>query len=138
MNNSISLLLGAGFSAPMGYPIGSDLNDKLLNFTTNKTAFSSDGRLVVSTNGKKPDFGYTNSYDTNCDFLLDLIKYYNQQIKQFDYEEFYDYLVDRAKSDEEAKKATNKYLRYDDYDQLIYGSKSIYNQLISFHLKDKR
>lgn len=29
---SISVLLGAGFSAPMGYPVGNGLNKELLNF----------------------------------------------------------------------------------------------------------
>ena len=29
---SISFLLGAGFSAPMGYPIGNDMNESLLDF----------------------------------------------------------------------------------------------------------
>ena len=31
---SVSLLLGAGFSAPMGYPIGNVMNDGLLNLMT--------------------------------------------------------------------------------------------------------
>ena len=29
---SISILLGAGFSAPIGYPIGNDMNESLLDF----------------------------------------------------------------------------------------------------------
>ena len=29
---SVSILLGAGFSAPRGYPIGNDMNKRLLNF----------------------------------------------------------------------------------------------------------
>lgn len=29
---SIAILLGAGFSAPKGYPIGNDMNENLLNF----------------------------------------------------------------------------------------------------------
>lgn len=29
---SISILLGAGFSAPKGYPIGNEMNENLLNF----------------------------------------------------------------------------------------------------------
>jgi hypothetical protein len=29
---SISILLGAGFSAPKGYPIGNDMNEGLLHF----------------------------------------------------------------------------------------------------------
>ena len=30
---SISILLGAGFSAPKGYPIGNDMNEGLLQIT---------------------------------------------------------------------------------------------------------
>ena len=37
---SISILLGAGFSAPMGYPIGNELNEKLLNFEHKNVFFS--------------------------------------------------------------------------------------------------
>lgn len=53
---SISLLLGAGFSAPMGYPIGNDLNERLLNFDDEDVDFAPSGELAISTDGQKPQF----------------------------------------------------------------------------------
>ena len=60
---SISFLLGAGFSAPKGYPIGNQLNEKLLTCTGDNFAFSPSGTLVVNNDGTKPDLGYKNQYD---------------------------------------------------------------------------
>ena len=53
---SVSLLLGAGFSAPMGYPIGNDMNDGLLNFNDSTRDFSPAGNLATSMDGRKPMF----------------------------------------------------------------------------------
>ena len=53
---SISFLLGAGFSAPKGYPIGKKLNEELLNFDDSKLDFSPDGYLATSNDGTKPKF----------------------------------------------------------------------------------
>lgn len=137
MTNSISILLGAGFSAPIGYPIGSALNKNLLNLTTDLIGFSPDGRLTYSSDGKKPDFGYKTSYDIEFEFCIDLIKYYNKKIKLFDYEEFYDYLLDDASNDKDAEKVASQYLFGRDFNQLIFGLKNIYNQLVLYHLKDR-
>lgn len=53
---SVSILLGAGFSAPMGYPIGNDMNKRLLNFDDSTLDFAPCGSLAASTNGTKPIF----------------------------------------------------------------------------------
>ena len=42
---SISILLGAGFSAPKGYPIGNDMNEGLLHFNDKALDFSPCGNL---------------------------------------------------------------------------------------------
>lgn len=137
MGESISFLLGAGFSAPKGYPVGNSLNDKLLKLTNEWISFSPDGRLTVSTDGTKPNFGYKTSYDIEFEFCLVLIKYYNSNVKCFDYEEFYDYLLGEAFADKEAERlATIYYLNSSDYSQLIAAMVNIYNQLISYHIKD--
>jgi hypothetical protein len=136
MTNSISILLGAGFSAPIGYPIGNTLNKNLLNLTTDLIGFSPDGRLTFSSDGKKPDFGYKTSYDIEFEFCIDLIKYYKEKIKLFDYEEFYDYLLDDASNDKNAEKVASQYLFGREFNQLIFGLKNIYNQLVLYHLKD--
>ena len=74
-NNSISILLGAGFSAPMGYPIGNKLNELIGNCGSDVFAFHSSGTLVFNRDGSRPDFGYKTSYDTQFDFLIDLINF---------------------------------------------------------------
>ena len=53
---SVSILLGAGFSAPMGYPIGNDMNNGLLNFDESSLDFAPCGTLVSSTDDTKPKF----------------------------------------------------------------------------------
>ena len=108
---SISFLLGAGFSAPKGYPIGNQLNEKLLTCTGD-----------------------------NFDFCTDLIRYYNDNIKSFDYEEFYDYLKNDAHKDPalvaffKAKKYNGGKAKLNDY---LFQIDNIFNQLISFYLEDK-
>lgn len=53
---SISFLLGAGFSAPMGFPIGNDMNESLLDFDDSILDFAPCGSLATSTDGTKPTF----------------------------------------------------------------------------------
>lgn len=80
MNKSVSFLLGAGFSAPMGYPVGNVLNNLLLNCTGDDFAFHTNGELCVSNGGKKPDFGYKTSYDFEFDFCRDLMHHFNKKM----------------------------------------------------------
>jgi len=138
---SISLLLGAGFSAPMGYPIGNQLNITLLNCTGDDFAFSSAGELCVCKDETKPDLGFKNSYDWYFDFCKDAIHYYNDNIKTFDYEEFYDYLQDEAQSDEGLKDIFEKgsYSKSDieNFDRYASQIDNIYNQLVAFYLEDE-
>lgn len=136
MDNSISILLGAGFSAPMGYPTGNSLNEKLANLKTDKFVFSPDGSLAISEDGKKPRFWNKTTYDYDFEYCLELFKYYSDKKGSFDYEEFYDYLLDEAKKDKGAQKLAERYLDSREYFQLISGLKNIYNQLVSHFLKD--
>lgn len=133
---SISILLAAGFSAPKGYPVGNTLNESLTKLDTSKISFSPDGRLAVSIDGNKPDFGYRTSYDLEFEFCLDLIKHYNQKKGNFDYEEFYDYLLEEAVNDKEAEDLATDYLKNKDYFQIIFALRNIYNQLVAYFLKD--
>jgi len=133
---SISILIGAGFSAPKGYPIGDNLNSNLLNLTTDLISFSPDGSLAISTDGTKPDFGGKTSYDIQFEFCLELINHFNKKKGKFDYEEFYDYLLDEAINDKEAEAIAEPYLENSEFSQLVYGLKNIFNQLVSYHIKD--
>jgi len=139
MEKSISFLLGAGFSAPAGYPIGNALNQKLLNCTGDEFAFNSDGRIMFRTDGKKPTIGYKTSYDFEFDFCRDLIQYFNKIKGYFDYEEFFDFFVDDAKTDSGVIDffQTSSYGQEKDLTQLLFAIKNIYNQLITYYLKDE-
>ena len=58
---SISFLLGAGFSAPMGYPIGNQLNKRLQNYRRYSVGISSNGNLFFL-NPNQQDNSVGNSY----------------------------------------------------------------------------
>ena len=138
MDKSLSFLLGAGFSAPIGYPIGKDLNEALLNCTGDSFAFHTSGVLCVSTDGRKPDFGYKTSYDFEFNFCRDLIHHFNEVKGYFDYEEFYDFFNHDAKDDSEVEALfkANNYGVQKDLRQMLHATKNIYNQLVSHYLVD--
>ena len=133
MNKSISLLLGAGFSAPMGYPVGSQLKDKLLSLNHNNFEVES-GMLhpkennQVPSNHKPEDFIYF--------FCIDMINHFKQQRGDFNYEEFYDYLIEEAKTDKALKTLAQPYSSIFGKDSLIDQSLKIYNQLVAYFIKD--
>lgn len=138
MKQSISILIGAGFSANVGYPVGSQLNDLLTKCTGDEFAFHTDGTLIISTDGKKPNIGYRTSYDMQFSFCLELIKFYNETNNGFDYEEFYDFLKDAAAKNEKVKAIAEPYLKdYNSVEDLLYYLDNIYAQLIDYYLKDK-
>jgi hypothetical protein len=140
MPKSVSILLGAGFSAPQGYPIGNELNKKIENCSINDFSFHSSGTLVITTDGKKPDFGYKTSYDIEFEFCLELIKYYKEKNGDFDYEMFYDYLKDNPAKDPEviriAEKLEGKSQISRTPFQLVKALDNIYNQIIGYYLVD--
>lgn len=85
----IAFLLGAGFSVPAGYPTAGKLNTLIANCNFGNIGFSPSGKLCISNDGNKPNFGYRISYDDYYDFLKDVIvaycnNYCNGQF--FDYE----------------------------------------------------
>lgn len=137
MAGSISILLGAGFSAPMGYPIGSTLNDTLSKVTINDFSCYTDGRLIAAKDGVKPNFGWKNDFDYKYEFCLELIRIFNERHGYFDYEEFFDYLVHDMRNHPEAQELGKNFLRRDDsVDHLFTGMTHIYTQLVAFYIKD--
>jgi hypothetical protein len=102
---SISMLLGAGFSAPMGYPVGNGLNEELLNFDDNLVDFAPSGELAISTDGQKPQFqlyGIRNYHQKRFEFCQRLIhEYYVAHDNMFDYELFYDFITSRDEAMQE-------------------------------------
>jgi hypothetical protein len=138
MAESLSFLLGAGFSASMGYPIGNTLNNLLLKCTGDEFAFHTSGVLAVSDSRRKPDFGDKSSYDLSFDFCIELIHYFNLKKGYFDYEEFFDFIIEGALQDPEVGKIAVPYLKqFGNIKQLVFSLKNIYNQLVSYYIKDQ-
>lgn len=139
MNKSISILLGAGFSAPIGYPIGNDLNNLLLNCKNDNHVFCSSGTLVVMSDGSTPDIGYKTSYGFEYDFCIRLIEYFNEIKGYFDYEEFYDFIKYELKENQEIENIGKPFLSpyHDTVKNLISGLINIYTQLVSYYLVDR-
>lgn len=136
MEDSVSILLGAGFSAPMGYPVGNDLNKFILNCKGDEFGFSTGGSLCTSIEGGKPNFGFTTSMDHEFSFCLEMIKYFNTK-KDFDYEEFYDFLKDEAMSDPKVSEIAQPYLdRHSSVEGLLLNLDNVLCQVISYYLKD--
>lgn len=135
---SISFLLGAGFSAPMGYPIGERLNKLLLDCDGNDFAFHTSGSLMPPHNGEKVNIGYKTSYDYEYDFCRDLINLFNKRLGYFDYEKFFDFFKTEASQDPEVKELYDpqKYNTQKTLDQMLYAMSRIFNQLVSYFLKD--
>lgn len=138
MINNISILLGAGFSANKGYPVGNTLNKLLLNCDLNLIGFHTGGGLMVSTDGKKPSVGYKTSYDINAEFCIEMFKLFNSKAGYFDYEEFYDFLKDKAEEDGDVQTLASKYFgsHFSKVNDLLFGCDNILNQLISYYIKD--
>lgn len=136
MPESISFLLGAGFSAPMGYPIGNELNEALLNCTVKDFCFSSDGRLCIPEKGWEP--GYRTHFDLEFEFCLDLIQFYRTRTNYFDYEEFYDFFMGKANQDPDVEALYKKknYGTERDVRQMLSAMRTIYSQLIAHFLVD--
>ena len=133
---SVAFLLGAGFSIPMGYPTGSDVNHGILSFDEQPVAFSPAGELESGTDGTKPDFGYQNIYDKGFSLCKELIAAYNQKSTFFDYEQFMDVLQSRDLSTEYAS-IFDKYV--DDFNttySLAGRLPDIYSQMVAHLLKD--
>ena len=70
MSKSISFLLGAGFSAPMGYPIGEELNKKLLTSSSETFGFTTAGSLYTKNEYQKLAPVNRTSYDFEFDFWV--------------------------------------------------------------------
>ena len=75
-STSISFLIGAGFSAPKGYPTGRTLNSLILNSKNENIAFHTSGSLVINKDGTKPDLVHRSSHQIEFEFFYELLEYY--------------------------------------------------------------
>lgn len=139
---SISILLGAGFSAPMGYPIGNDMNNGLLNFDESSLDFAPCGTLASSTDGTKPKFqmdGVLNNHQKHFIFCKRLIKEYTETHNDmFDYEQFYDFIKSGEAKQERYQRLCDDLLDdCESYEYYLSNVSHIYNQMAAHLLKDK-
>lgn len=140
---SISILLGAGFSAPIGYPIGNDINENLLSFDDRAIDFSPDGTLATSKDGTKPIFqvnGVLNTHQKIFTFCKRLIKEYSEaHAGKFDYENFYDFIkTEEVKQDRYKKLCDDLYENNENYEYYLCNVPHIYNQMVAHLLKDRK
>lgn len=91
MSKTYTFIIGAGFSASIGLPLGKKLNDMMLEADNLPIGFSTSGELMVNKDGTKPDIGFKTSYDETSSFGVKLMRHYYKALKNFDYEGFYDY-----------------------------------------------
>lgn len=133
---SVAFLLGAGFSIPMGYPTGSEVNKGILTFDEQSVAFSPAGELATNKYGTKPDFGYTNGYDKAFSLCKELIAAYSKTVEEFDYERFMDVL--RSKNlYTEYSFIFDKYITDTESEYYLMGNlPDIYSQMVAHLLKD--
>lgn len=139
---SISILLGAGFSAPKGYPIGNGMNNGLLNFGDKEVDFSLSGELAVSVDGQKPQFqleGVYNVHQKYFVFCKRLIKEYAKAHNgEFDYELFYDFIKsDEAKEPRYRALCDDLLSDTESFENYLFNISHIYNQMAEHLLKDR-
>lgn len=135
-SKSISILLGAGFSAPMGYPIGNQLNESLQNYRRYPAGISPDGKLYFR-NSDQIDCTVGNPYSVYLECCISLVEEYSKW-NQFDYEVFFEFLAQKEYLREPpyldvCKSFTNDAIAIDDISSNI---EAIYNQMVSSLLKD--
>lgn len=134
--NTISILLGAGFSAPMGYPIGNQLNERLQNFREYHVGVSPDGKIFQLSDKQETPF-YGNPYNTYLDCCIRLIEQYSKN-NTFDYEDFFEFLSQKKYLSEVTylevcESFTTETITID---CLSSNIQEIYNQMVAYLLKD--
>lgn len=133
---SVTFLLGAGFSIPMGYPTGAAVNKSILDFVNQPVAFSPAGEMATGINGTKPDFGYENNYDKEFSLCKELIEAYNKKVDEFDYEQFMDVLRSKDLYVDYAS-IIDKYVSDTVTPYSLAGNlPDIYSQMVAHLLKD--
>lgn len=132
---TISLLLGAGFSQPMGYPMGKEVNDLLTNFDFKHTDISSTGLLFPCSERNMP----YSQYHRNFEFCHRIIDYYTKcHNGNFDYEEFIDFIHSKDIYDKQYVDNTKGVIKSnEDYAKFVFGMENIVAQMIESVIKDK-
>ena len=78
----LSLIVGAGFSAPAGYPTSSELKERLLSLNKGSLYYSFFGEI------SQIDAPVPSSFLAEIDLCIDLMHYYADKRWHFYYKEF--------------------------------------------------
>lgn len=135
MKDSIAMLLGAGFSAPMGYPIGNQLNERLQNYRRYPASISPNGKLYFR-NSDQVDCTVGNQYSVYLECCISLVEEYSKW-NQFDYEVFFEFLAQKEYLREPTyldvcKSFTNDAITINGISSNI---EAIYNQMVKYMTK---
>ena len=136
MKESISMLLGAGFSAPMGYPIGNQLNERLKNYRQYSVGISPAGKLYFL-NTEQKDNCIGNPYNVYLKCCIRLVEEYSKR-NYFDYEVFFEFLAQKEYLSnpiylDVCKSFTNDTLTIAN---IASNIDAVYNQMVSSLLRD--
>lgn len=140
MKDSISLLLGSGFSVSDGYPTGYKLNEFISKIQYDDIILNSDGSAFIDIKDKYPNNWMSKPQRV---FFERLLNYYKSIIKkknrEFDYEKFYDFYKNLQRNPEHDtgfKKLCEEYTQ-EYYPHFISNPRTyllnfdtIYNQII--------
>jgi hypothetical protein len=143
-----SLLLGAGFSVNKGYPTADKLNEKILKVNLENYSVKNDGTLTKVNSSEEDPFSYLPSA-LSKNFMVKLIELFENEEGPFDYEKFYDYIVNPKLKESQAFQSTtdafrkkcgidSKEIPFDFQDnRLLEKSITLLIQLIEVLLVDK-
>ena len=132
----VAFLIGSGFSVPCGMPTGRQLNNYVLNIERDPITFDFASKLAISVDGVKHSTG--SPYERCLMFCSVAMKEYSKN-REFDYEQFYDFICGKGIFDTTYEKLAQPYLyMFSDYHQLVFNMKSVYNQLIEHKLREGR
>ena len=134
MTKQISILLGAGFSMPAGYPSAKELNQRVRETKKEDLKINSNG-IVVNAR-YYPDLETFSSYSDKYNELIEAIKYYNNQKNgNFDYEEFYDYLEKEIQKDADFRRYYESKYEIKHGDFFCNSLTDIYSQILTFYIQ---
>lgn len=129
----ISFLIGSGFSIPEGISSANKINSKLSNINANDFYFGTDQSAGFLLPGQKyPNNEFEHLKERR--FVEELIKFYNSDIninKDFNYENFYDYIMIDLENELEFQKLKNDFFSKFEKD----NGKS-YDKTLDLYLQD--
>ena len=130
--STLSMVVGAGFSAPAGYPTSEVLDKRLLELERGTLYYSLTGELKRH-NGTLPQ-----SFLTDVDLCIDLMHHFAKRMGNFYYKVFYDYLIEGAYKDDSINSIIDS--KYHSKETILYSlgaMRYIFKRLIDLCNYDK-